>query len=601
MLSIGCSGEHGPSGEESFALTCAPGDFADADAAQLFAEREVPRFDISLHGTTWSKLMAKARDEEYTSVDACYGGKSIGKIGLRFKGQIGSLSRCFDGDDLICKKLSMRLKFDFQDEKLRFFGLKHLNLHSLGGDPSHLRERLGYDVYRDMGVDAPRSDWAELVVDGKAQGLYSMVEQIDGRFVSSHWPDDSEGNLYKEAWPTRTDPEYYREHLETHEENGTPTSILAFAEALAGVEPGRELSVLSEFVDTNQLYRYLAVDDATLNWDGITALYAKDDGSFQNHNFFVFERPAGAAGAPLQVIPWDMDHTFELPNWRLGAPYWGDASAACPQVVLGCMTAGCDPILRGLASDWEPYRNAVHALLEGPFAEGRLEARVAEHSARVEEAVRRDSLGPTLSAWRDDVEHLRTSLPLFREYVRRRADGPTVERVAVPAQGVADFSRFDDLEMLFGTSAVAAPGGSATVMKTPSDAGLSGLRLTFDLPRQSQGWAIYLLPLEEPNLDVRNKVGVRFRARGVGTQYVGLNIDSAEGDVGTTRWTWPLALDEQAKTYELHFAELVWPDPSLTGPTRDLVLTHVQEFVFVAGNQGQDSRGYVDVADFELF
>ncbi len=594
-------GACGSDEKQSAELECGPGDFAEADSELLFSEPEVPRFDIKLHGTTWPALMAKARDEEYTAVDACYGGKSIGRIGLRFKGQVGSLSRCFDGDELICNKLSMRLKFDFEDEKLRFFGLKHLNLHSLTGDASHLHERLAYDLYRDMQVDAPRSDWAELVVDGKAQGLYSMVEQIDGRFVSARWPDAGDGNLYKEAWPTRTDSQYFRDRLDTHEETGTPTSILSFAEGIAGADSTSGLSVVSEYMDTSQLYRYLAVDDATLNWDGITAFYANEDGTFRNHNFFIFEKPTGAAGAPLQLIPWDMDHTFELPNWRLGAPYWGDAASACPQVVLGCATAGCDPILHALASDREAYRDAVHALLQGPLADGLVEARVSEQAARIEAAVRRDSFGPTPSAWRDEVEHLRASFPILREYVRRRADGPAIERLAVPAQGVTDFSHFDDTELLFGASALVAPGGSAAVAKAPSDAPFPGLRLKFGLPRESQGWAVYFLPLEAPNLDVRNKVGVRFRARGVGTKYVGLNIDSAEGDVGTTRWTWPLALDEQTKTYELRFADLIWPEPSLAGPSQELVLTHVQEFVFVAANQGQDAQGYVDIADFELF
>lgn len=591
----GCSSD-----EEAPAPTCPTGAF-DADAARLFDAPEVARFDITLHGTSWSRLMAKAREEEYTSVAACYNGKSIGKIGLRFKGQVGSLSRCFEGDELLCKKLSMRLKFDFEDEDRRFFGLKHLNLHSLTGDPSHLRERLAYELYRAMDVDAPRSDWAELIVDGKPQGLYSMVEQVDGRFIAARWPDASQGNVYKEAWPTTTDAEYFRGHLETHEETAQPTSLLAFARELAEAAPVESLGVLSRFMDKDQLSRYMVVDDATLNWDGITALYADEDGSVRNHNFFIFEKPSGASGPPLQLIPWDMDHTFEVPNWRSGAPYWREPAATCPQVVLGCLVAGCDPILRALASDADAYRTAAHALLQGPFAEGALEGRISDYSARIEAAVGRDGLGPTLSEWRDDVASIRSSLPRLREYVRRRSDGPPIERLTIPSEGVANLSQFDELETLFGMVALAATGARASFTQPPADSTLAGLRLNFDLPKTTDGWAVYFLPLAAPNHDLKGKTGVRFRARGSGVKYAALNVDGAEGDVGTTRWSWPLSFDDEAALYELRLADLIWPDSLVAGPTKDRVLTHVQDFVLVVGSAGVDASGFIDLAEFEIF
>lgn len=49
----------------------------------------------------------------HDTVTARYNGQRIGTIGVRFKGQAGTLERCFDDyDRLVCSKLSLRLKFD---------------------------------------------------------------------------------------------------------------------------------------------------------------------------------------------------------------------------------------------------------------------------------------------------------------------------------------------------------------------------------------------------------------------------------------------------------------------------------------------------------
>src|SRR5690606_19142204 len=153
-------------------------------------------------------------------------------------------------------------------------------------DPSALRERLAYDTYRAVGVEAPRSAWAEVVVDGSSRGLFSMVEQIDGRFTESRWPDDGDGDLYKEAWPASTDAEFYREHLENNEETADPAPLVDFAQRLAETPAEQRLEFLAERLDVDHWLRYLAVDDALANWDGATTFYVDKGGN--NHNFFLY-------------------------------------------------------------------------------------------------------------------------------------------------------------------------------------------------------------------------------------------------------------------------------------------------------------------------
>ena len=51
-----------------------------------------------------------------------------------------------------------------------------------------------------MGVPAPRSVHARLIINGQFNGIYALTEQIDGRFTRENF-DDGTGNLYKEIWP----------------------------------------------------------------------------------------------------------------------------------------------------------------------------------------------------------------------------------------------------------------------------------------------------------------------------------------------------------------------------------------------------------------
>lgn len=57
-----------------------------------------------------------------------------------------------------------------------------------------LRERLGYSLYRDMDVLAPRAVHARVYINGEYQGLFVAVEEIDGRFAPNRFPEATSGS-----------------------------------------------------------------------------------------------------------------------------------------------------------------------------------------------------------------------------------------------------------------------------------------------------------------------------------------------------------------------------------------------------------------------
>jgi spore coat protein H len=584
-------------------LVCTESNLSDRDASDLFDGGGVPRFDLRLtDGADWSGLLLSARDEEYQQAYACYDGQAIGNIAFRFKGQAG-LAKCFEGDDLVCRKLSLRFKFDAVDGAKRFYGLRRLNLHAMVGDLSYLRERLGYDLYRAAGVDSPRSGWAELWVDGEPRGLYSMVEQIDGQFAKSRWPEDGDGDLYKEAWPVSTDPDYYRAHLENNESSAEPDALISLAKGLAEAAPGEQRDVLGRSMDEKQLLRYMAVDDALFNWDGVTTFYADRS---HNHNFYIYAPASTAKASPsLRLIPWDLDHTFEIPNWHASAPHWREPVQPCPYISVGSIAANCDPIFRALAEDEAGYRSAVHELLAGPFAEGALEAQLDEHVNRLRAAVERAPFGVSVRTWNDNVAALRAQLPLLRTYVTRRADGPPLRRVTLPTTGIADLSSYDDLELMLGFISNDGTHTKARVQKTEAAGPISGLRFSGAVSAAaSDGELPYFgMALDNPDSDVHEMSGVRFRARANNLYAAGVVLSSALDTPTSNHFSWFFQLSETPELYELRFAELSLPEGTLPDATltQEQVLTHLQGLGFWLSPATLDSEAFIELADFEFF
>ena len=107
----------------------------------------------------------------------------------------------------------------------------------MNNDASQMHERAGYWLFRQMGIPAPRAVHAKLTINGIYTGLYSLVEQIDSRFIKENF-DDNEGNLYKEIWPlTYAGVPYpvddYIKALKTNENNPSVELIRSFGQKIA--------------------------------------------------------------------------------------------------------------------------------------------------------------------------------------------------------------------------------------------------------------------------------------------------------------------------------------------------------------------------------
>ncbi|WP_104987161.1 CotH kinase family protein [Sorangium cellulosum] len=624
----GASDGGGGSGGQISTPPCEPSDPAleDHDADELYAAAEVPRFDFHLPEERCADLKKNARDEEYVEAEACYKGKSLGVVGLRFKGGYGTLQMCFDAQgNLTCPKLSMKVKFDEYVDGQRFYTQRRLNFHSMVWDPTRLHERIAYGIYREMGVAAPRSAWATLHVNGESQGLFSMVEDVDGRFVENHFPEGPDGDLYKEAWPVTSDVSYYADHLETNGEQATHERFAAFATDLASAEGTARLAALSAWTDLGQLQRYMAVDEAIVNWDGVTTFYVSPEGDANNHNFYIYDDPSSGK---FHLIPWDMDQTLSPSTYFGQVPRWTETPATCPAeipVFMGAervLVPGCDPLFSALSQDPEGYQAALQELLDGPFSEGRLEAQVDEYAALIRSAVEEDPAGPGLDAWEPAVERLKGELPILRERLGRFASNTPLVPFSFTAAGVNDFEAADTLELYVGTLLATNNASGAVQSLTQEDPlnGAQSLLLRFDFRDEAYAWGHYVyftVPLAEGQADVTPLEGVRFRARADGARTLRFDVESPAHSDGISgiRYGWDVRLSAEPQLVELRFVDIALPDWAISDgrdPGDDVndVLRSVIGLAFGPQVNGADGRGFlrgavdsgfIEIDDIELF
>ncbi|MET0339622.1 MAG: CotH kinase family protein [Polyangiales bacterium] len=397
---------------------------ADEAGAEVFAQDRVLTYEISVSSSDLARIDRQPSSEEKIRGSVRVNGRTYDQIAFRYKGSIGSfLAPCTSQQSVIglgmgskVGKCSIKLEFDEYDGSQRFHGMKKINLHAMGHDDAMLKERLGYSLYREMGIAAPRAAHARVVINGRLEGLFVAVEQIDKTFTRSRFEEGGEGNLYKEVWPMYDSSDTYRKALETNETEGNVTRMSNFKKAI-----DRGASAAAQFLDLSYMMRYLAVDRLIINDDGIMHWYcASQQGNNErraqgNHNYYWYE----ARGFDrLWLVPWDLDNSFndDRSDFTHVATDWRQSDFLCLCMPVGGVpqrAPSCDPLTRHLATFRSEYDAAVSELVRGPFStmavNAKLDAWVAQIKPYVEEAAGVRG-APSARSWGESVNRLRTTI-----------------------------------------------------------------------------------------------------------------------------------------------------------------------------------------------
>ena len=270
----------------------------------LFAADAFPTFEFTLPPESVTALTNDG--EIYQRGTLRYGDIEIQNVGVRIKGR-ASL-RGFD------EKPSFKIKMHEFVPGQRLLGLKRLTLNNMVQDPSMVRERLGYAVFRAAGVPAPLCNHARVYINGEYYGLYANVQSLDDVFLREHWTP-SPGNLYD-----ITNDEYHidfeRERPSFLNQNPAPTETKFELETNKAVNDTSDLTALIDAVSLSTNSNFLSAVEAVMDLDEVLAMGAVQavisdwDGYFgARNNYMAYNE---LSQDRFLLFPWGIDQTFGI-------------------------------------------------------------------------------------------------------------------------------------------------------------------------------------------------------------------------------------------------------------------------------------------------
>jgi spore coat protein H len=591
-----------------------PGAMVGWGNATVFGGGGVLSYDFTVEPAALDQLISTATAERYVPAALTVSGEPVGMVGLRYKGDAGTLDPCFENGRQVCAKVSFKVRFDFVDPARRFLSLTRLNFHSMIDDPSLMHERLNAKFFADMEVVAPRANHGQITINGENKGLFAVVEDVDQVFTQDRFKPGGAGNLYKEAWPNDVDPDAYDDALETNTTMRNHTGMVAFAEGLTQAKPVELPGVLNHFADIDYLARYLAVDRAISNYDGFTTFYCDEAGhGCSNHNYYWYQAEAEPR---FWLIPWDLGDSLALQTPMDPLPPWDKPPADCAlryRIDGGVlMPAGCDPLfvaLRGVGP--APHRAALERLLT-VWDMGALYRQIDTWTDEIAGAVARDPTLPGEGGWRASVRALKRDLFALRERIENSRDGKTATPFALTAPGVTDFEATTALGFLL-TTLSEANGRSGALHdlnhRTPL-AGGADVRFDFELRNESNDpgggafsqFATLTLPLEGPT-DLGRVRRVRLRMAADNIRNVRLEIlspDYADPE-GGDRYGWSLLASQTPQVYTLEVSALALSDGSRQGPVPVAqILTAISGLMFSPDARGRSEAGLLPAGSTDV-
>ncbi len=446
ILALGCEsptkevevdGDSGQPPASQVATIVPTGDerYLNENSDYIFDQDKLPTFQLNLPPAALAEIDADPSAEKYVEGSLTFEGETISPVGIRYKGSVGAFVNCLSGTDWAnpsgyktCTKLSIKVKVNWQDSDHTFFKMKKLQFHSQNLDPSQMRERLAYWLFREMDVPAPRSIHARLMINGNYSGLYALTEQIDGRFTRHNF-DDGSGNLYKEIWPLRADGQPYRDReyiasLKTNEdENPSAAMMSAFAREIADSDDANIQEVIKKWMNIKEILSYAVVDRTIRVDDGPFHWYCNQ--GCTNHNFYWYEEPTEET---MHLIPWDMDNAFENIRFNRNpvtpiADEWGEVSADCQPFRFGSFnllqrSAACDKLIGGWATFTTEYNQLLQSFKEGPFSETLVNEQLKKWEDQIRSATleasqkHEDALSP--AEWQNAIDELKSNLDFAR-------------------------------------------------------------------------------------------------------------------------------------------------------------------------------------------
>ncbi len=274
----------------------------------VYDDANVPRIQItisqadleSLYEDPWSDVEYKVQ----FSMTREGVTEEMSDVGIRVRGNTSREKQ----------KKSFRISFDTFESGRKFHEIEEMNLNAETNDPSMVRSKLSWKLFRQLGVPAVRSNHVLLYINDAYYGVYINTEHIDELFMRSRF-GNNDGNLYKCLWPADLsylgdDPGNYMYKqgdrrvydLRTNEAWDDYGDLADFIGAIHEYTESRFMEEVEKLMNVQQYLKIMAVDVMTANWDGYIG---------NKNNYYLYRDQVSGR---IEYIPYDLDNTWGL-DW----------------------------------------------------------------------------------------------------------------------------------------------------------------------------------------------------------------------------------------------------------------------------------------------
>jgi len=249
----------------------------------------------------------------------------------------------------------LKIDFDRYVEGQHFRGFTKLNFNNQSQDPTHVHEQLTYEVFRLVGLPAPRTRSARLLINGDDRGIGVLVEAPDTMHYLRANFDSTFALFEAPPWLDLDTPSNAVE-FDLDEGDDGPAARQDLANLMAAIRDAPAATFyasLDDVLDWDAVLKHIAAEVFVGHWDSYT--------NHTQNNYFVHTDDDGV----WRLLPWGVDQTFAGPVNLYGEGGQGRIPIGCvgdPNCLGGYGSVGV--LLRGCLGDLQCAEAYEDALLE---------------------------------------------------------------------------------------------------------------------------------------------------------------------------------------------------------------------------------------------
>ncbi|MDF1697695.1 MAG: CotH kinase family protein [Saprospiraceae bacterium] len=265
----------------------------------FYDEEQLQTIEIEFSQSNWDQLLdiAYANDQGYILAESVTINEvKFDSVGVKYKG-----NSTYNANQV---KNPFHIELDTYKEQ-DYQGFKDIKLSNIAKDPSFLREVLSYLILRKYMV-APRSNYANVTVNGELIGLYSNSESITKTFTNTHL--GSKGNTFVKCNPPAgagpqsndfpnlvylgEDSTSYYDAYELKTDNGW-NELIDLCDTLSN-----HIESIEEILDVDRALWMLAYNNVMVNLDSYIGAFTQ--------NYYLYRDDYGR----FVPIIWDLNESF---------------------------------------------------------------------------------------------------------------------------------------------------------------------------------------------------------------------------------------------------------------------------------------------------